>query len=47
MLGEVGGVIGRWMKAGKRLGFLEMGEGSLLSFSEKKGGGLGVGIGLR
>ena len=46
-LDELGGGNGRRMKAGKEFGFLEMEEGSLLNFSEKKGGGLGVGIGLR
>ena len=47
VLGEVGGVIGRWMKAGKGFGFLETKEGSFLKISEGIGGGLGVGIGLR
>ena len=46
-LGELGGVIGRRMKAEKGFGFLEKKEGGFLKISEKKGGGLGMGIGLR
>ena len=47
VLGELGGVIGRRMKAGKGFGFLEKKEEGCLKISEGMGEGLGVGIGLR